>query len=158
MVGITIQNRENQNDKPIGISFRRKDQLAADEILSLVQKVSQTNSRFNALDKLIMTVHSVRLLVGFGTRAIMSRGRPLPVMAHLKRSIVEVKAAEIRLDHAIIIAIARVQNEPDYKAYQKGRKIRPVVQKLLEKTGIGLSGVGAIPELINSKNIFGGIR
>jgi hypothetical protein len=36
MVGITIQNRENQNDNPIGISFRRKDQLAADVILSLV--------------------------------------------------------------------------------------------------------------------------
>ena len=39
MVGITIQIRENQNDKPIGISFRRNDQLAADVILSLVQKV-----------------------------------------------------------------------------------------------------------------------
>jgi len=25
MVGITIQNQVNQNDKPIGISFRRKD-------------------------------------------------------------------------------------------------------------------------------------
>ena len=55
MAGITIQNLENQNDKLIGISFRRKDQLAADVILSLVQKVSQSNARFNALDKLIMT-------------------------------------------------------------------------------------------------------
>jgi len=41
IVGITIQNRENQNDKPIGISFRRKDQVAGDVILSLIQKVSQ---------------------------------------------------------------------------------------------------------------------
>ena len=55
MVGITIQNREYPNVKPIGISFRRKDQLAADAILSLVQKVSQSNARINALDKLIMT-------------------------------------------------------------------------------------------------------
>ena len=107
--------------------------MAADEILSLVQKVSQTNSRFNALDKLIITVHSVRLLVGFGTRAIMSRGRPLPVMANLKRSIVEVKAMDNCLAHAIIIAIARVENEPNYKAYRQGRKIRPVVQKLLAR-------------------------
>jgi len=38
MVGITIQNRKNQNDKHIAISFRRKVQLAADVILSLVQK------------------------------------------------------------------------------------------------------------------------
>ena len=58
--GIKIQNRENQNDTPIGISFRRKDQLAADVILSCVQNVSQSNARLNALDKLIMTVHSVR--------------------------------------------------------------------------------------------------
>ena len=61
MVGITIQNRENQNDKPIGISFGRKDQLVADVILYLVHKVSQLNARFNALDKMIMTVHSVRM-------------------------------------------------------------------------------------------------
>jgi hypothetical protein len=70
MVGITIHNRENQNDKPIGISFRRKDQLAPDVILSLVQKVSQSNSRFNALDKLIMTVQSVRMPVGLDKRQL----------------------------------------------------------------------------------------
>ena len=52
MVGITIQNRENQNVKPIGISFRRKDQVAADVILSLVRKVSKSNARFKAPDKL----------------------------------------------------------------------------------------------------------
>ena len=106
MVGITIQNRENQNDKPIGISFRRKDQLA-DVILSLVQKVSQSNSRFNALDKLIMTVHYVRKPLGFGKSAIKIRGRPLSIMAHLKTSVVEVQASENCLAHAIIIAIQK---------------------------------------------------
>ena len=75
MAGITIQNLENQNDKLIGISFRRKDQLAADVILWLVQKVSQSNARFNALDKLIMTVHSVRMPVGFGKRGMKSMGQ-----------------------------------------------------------------------------------
>jgi hypothetical protein len=85
MVGITIQNGENQNDKSIGISFRRKDQLGADVILSLVQKVSQSNARFNALDKLIMTVHSVRMPVGFGKRGMKSRGRPLSVIKKKKK-------------------------------------------------------------------------
>jgi len=61
MVGKTIQTCENQYDKPIGITSRRKGQLAADVILSLVQKASQSNATFNALDKLIMTVHSVRM-------------------------------------------------------------------------------------------------
>jgi hypothetical protein len=43
IVGITIQNRVNQNDKTIGIGFRRKDHLAGDVIWSLVEKVSQSN-------------------------------------------------------------------------------------------------------------------
>jgi len=60
MVGITIQNEVNQNDKPIGISFRRKDQLSADVIYFVFEKVSQSNSRFNALDTMVLTVHSVR--------------------------------------------------------------------------------------------------
>ena len=147
MVGITIQNRGNQNDKPIGISFRRKDQLAADVILFLVQKVSQSNCRFNALVKLIMTVHSVIMPVGFG-RGMKSRGRPLSVMALLKRSVVVVKAAENCLAHAIIIAIAKVENFPNYASFRDGIKIRPVVRKLLADTCIALSGGGGIPKLI----------
>jgi len=70
MVGITIQNRVNQNDKPIAITFRRKDHLAGDVIWPHVVKVSQSNFRFKYLDTLIMTVHSVRIPVGFGKRAI----------------------------------------------------------------------------------------
>ena len=40
MVGITIQNRVNHNDKPTGISFRRKDQLAGDVIWSVVESLT----------------------------------------------------------------------------------------------------------------------
>ena len=134
MVGITIQNRVNQNDKPIGISFRRKDQLAGDAIISLVQKVLQSNSSFNALDKFIMTVHSVKIPVGFGRR-IKRRGRPLSVMSHLKTSVVEMKASENCLAHAIIIAIAKVENDiikhigkvERYVLYYKSCLIRQVL-------------------------------
>ena len=80
VVGITIQNQVNQNDKPIGISFRRKDQLSGEVIRSVFEKVSQSNSRFNALDTLVVTVHSVKMPAGF---AIKTMGRPLSVMAHL---------------------------------------------------------------------------
>ena len=47
-----------------------------------------------------------------------------------------------------------MENDPDYKAFRKGRKIRPVVQKLLDKTGIDLSGGGEIPELLNFQKYF----
>ena len=41
MVRITIQNQVNQNDKPIGISFRRKDQLSGEVIWSVFENLSQ---------------------------------------------------------------------------------------------------------------------
>ena len=63
MVGITIQNQVNQNDKPIGISFKRKDQLSGEVIRSVFEKVSQSNARINALDTLVVTVHSVKMTV-----------------------------------------------------------------------------------------------
>jgi hypothetical protein len=90
MIGITISNEVNVQDKAIGISFRRKDQITEDVIWAVFEKVAQSNARFNALDKLVMTIHSVKMPIGHGR--IARKGRPLEVMAHLKRSIVEVKA------------------------------------------------------------------
>ena len=61
MIGITIYNELNQSDTPIGFSFRHKDQLTSDVIWSVFDKVTQTNSRLNASDTLILTVHSVTM-------------------------------------------------------------------------------------------------
>ena len=85
--------------------------------------------------------------VGFGRRALKTRGRPLSVMAHLKRSIVKVVAEENCLAHALIIAVARLTNDPNYKAYIQGRKILPKVRELLEVTGVDLINGGDLPEL-----------
>jgi len=60
MVGMNIQNQINQNVKPNGISFRRKDQLPGNVIRSVFEKVSQSNYRLDALDTLVVTVHSAR--------------------------------------------------------------------------------------------------
>ena len=91
MVGITITNEVNVSDKEIGISFRRKDQITSEIMWSVLGKVAQSNARFNDLDKLIMTVHSVKMPIGNG-RVITAKGRSLETMVRLKRSIVEVKA------------------------------------------------------------------
>jgi hypothetical protein len=40
MVGLTISNDQNVGDKAVGISFRRKDQLSAEAILAVFQKVN----------------------------------------------------------------------------------------------------------------------
>ena len=146
MVGITIRNEVNVQDKVIGLSFRRKDQISADVILSVWEKVTQSNSRFNALDTLVLQVHSVKMPVGFG-RAVKTRGRPLFVLAHLKRSIVEVKSETNCLAHAILISIAKITNDPNYTTYRKGRKLGTVVNQLLQTTGINLDRGGGIREL-----------
>jgi len=112
----------------------------------------QSNARFNALDKLVMTVHSVKMPIGHDR--ISTKGRPLETMVHLKRSIVEVKAEKNCLDHALIASIAKLANDPDYKAFRQGRKILPVVDHLLATTGIDLTNGGGIPELMQFQEHF----
>jgi len=120
--GIPIQNQKNQNDKPIGISFRWKDQIPGDAIWRVFEMVPQSNSRLNVLHTLFLTVHSFRVPI-----VLVYRGRSLSVMAQLKRSIVEVKAEENCLARSLRIAIAKVDIDSNYDAFRKGRKIRHVV-------------------------------
>ena len=90
--------------------------------------------------------------VGFGR--VKSKGRPLSVMAHLKRSIIEVKAGTNCLAHDLIIAIARLTNDPNYKAYLQGPRILPEVQHLLQTTGIDLQNGGGINEIQRFQDHF----
>jgi hypothetical protein len=64
MVGVTISNEVNVQDKPIGISFRRKDQLSEEVIWSMFKKVTQSNARFNAEYRSVVVVHTVKMPVG----------------------------------------------------------------------------------------------
>jgi hypothetical protein len=57
--------------------------MSRDVIWSVLEKVSQSNSRFNALYTLTLEVHAVKMPAGFG-RGIKTKGRPLGVMAHFK--------------------------------------------------------------------------
>jgi phosphoribosylformimino-5-aminoimidazole carboxamide ribonucleotide (ProFAR) isomerase len=94
--------------------------------------------------------------VGFGR--VKSKGRPLSVMAHLKRSVIEGKAETNCLAHALIIATARITNDPDYNSYRNGRRILPVVKHLLETTGIDLQHGGGINEVQQFQDHFTGYR
>jgi len=145
MVGITISNEVEMKDRAIGISFRRKDQITRDVIWSVFEKVAQSNARFNALDKLVVTVHSVKMPIGDGGDGIATKGRPLDIMVHLKRSIVQVREESNCLAHALVITKSKVDGDPNYNSYRRGYKIRPVVAVLLETTGIDLRAVGKYP-------------
>ena len=154
MVDVTISNEVNMQDKPIGISFRRRDQLSSDVIWSLFENVAQSNARFNAMDKLIIVVRSVEMPVEFGHTALKNQGRQPANIAHLKRSIIEVRAENNCLSHASIIAKARADGHPYHQSFRKGNKILPVVASLLEEKGIDVTHGGGIPELIRFQKNF----
>jgi hypothetical protein len=71
----------------------------------------------------------------------------------LKRSIIEVKAENNCLAHSVVIAVAKLTNDPDYKVYRQRRKIHSVADPLLSMTGIDLSN-GGVPELIRFQEHF----
>ena len=126
---MSIHNGYNQPEKHIGLSFRKRDQVSRDVLWSVFEKVTQSNARYQAL-VCTFRVHSVKMLVGFGN-AQTSKGRPLSVMAHLKRSIVEMNSEGNYLAHALVIAVARMKNDPNYQAYKRGLEILPSVSELL---------------------------
>ena len=93
--------------------------------------------------------------VGFGNGGVKTEGRPVSVLAHVKRSVLEVKAEENCLAHALVIAVAKLENDHKYTSYRRGCKIGPAVQQLLEKSGIELKNGGAgLPELIKFQLYF----
>jgi hypothetical protein len=129
MVGMSIHNADSQQDRPIGLSFRRKEQISRDVLWNVFEKITQSSARYQALDTLMFHVHSGRTPVGFGKRAEKTKGRPLSVMAQLKRSIVKVKAEENYLANALVFAVARVTNDSNYIQCRMGRnKVLPKVR------------------------------
>ena len=63
MVGISIHNADNQQDRPIELSFRKRNVL-----WNVFEKMMQSNARYQALDTRTFHVHSVRMPVGFDKR------------------------------------------------------------------------------------------
>ena len=82
------------------------------------------------------------------------KGSPLASMVQLKKSFVGVRGENNCLAHTLVITTDRLNNDPTYKAYRQGRKIRPVVRQLHETTGIDLNNGGGIPELTRFQDHF----
>jgi len=58
------------------------------------------------------------------------------------------------LAHALNIAKAKADGDPNYESYRHGFKLRPIVDRLLETTGIDLSRGGGVPELMRFQEHF----
>jgi hypothetical protein len=153
MVGITIHNEVNLLDKTSGISFRRKDQLTEEGIWSVFSKGAQSNAWYNALDRMIVVIHSVKIPIGFGRKALKTMGRPLSVTAHLKRSIIKVKAKTNCLAHALIIAIARLMIQITYRTGRGVRYFQRYSVYCRQRESICVTAGGSV-EYNSSKSTF----
>ena len=79
----------------------------------MFEKVAHSKTRFIAEDRLVVVVHTVKMPVGFGRTALMRKGRTVANLAHLKRSVIEVKSENNCLAHALIVAIASLEKDPN---------------------------------------------
>jgi hypothetical protein len=74
---------------------------------------------------------------------VKTKGRSLDDLSAKERSIV-VQAALLCLTHALIIGIARVNNDPMYALYRHRRYFEKPVEDLLKASGIVLSNGGGL--------------
>ena len=72
LVGMRIRNTENVQDKVVGISFRRRDQLKPDLVVYF-SKVIQSNARFGLTDRLEVHLDHVGMPTGNGRMAEKGR-------------------------------------------------------------------------------------
>ena len=147
LVGLRIRNTENVQDKVVGISLRRRDQLKPDVVWAVLGKVIQSNARFGLSDRLEVHLDHVRMPVGNGRMAEKTKGRSLDVLSAIKKSIIAVKAAFLCLAHALVIAMARVNSDPKYKSYSNGYGLNKPVEDLLKASGVDLFNGGGLEEL-----------
>jgi len=69
LVGLRIRNTGNVQDKVVGISFRRREQLKTDVVWGVLGKVVQSNAWFGLCDRLEVHLDHVMMSAGTGKRA-----------------------------------------------------------------------------------------
>jgi hypothetical protein len=85
LVGLRIRNTENMEDRVMGISLRRRDQLKPNAVWSVLGKVIQSNARFELTDQPEVHLDHVRMPAGKGNRAEERTGRSLDVLSAVER-------------------------------------------------------------------------
>jgi hypothetical protein len=76
----------------------------------------------------------VRIPAGNGREK--TKRRCLDILSDIKKSIVVVKAGFLFLPHALIIAMSRLNRNPNYKSYRNGYSMKQPVQELLTASGV----------------------
>ncbi|CAH0387605.1 unnamed protein product [Bemisia tabaci] len=96
--------------KPLFVSPRRNDQLSAETILSVIEKILNSNEEFLVAGTVIVKFSVIRLPAGFGRLPVyVNLTLPFDVYCLRKRSILSIKDRDfLCLARAIVISLAHI--------------------------------------------------
>jgi len=137
LVEVRIRKTVNVQDKVIGISFRRHEQLKPDMAWGLLGNGFQSNTR----DRFEM---HFRISVVNGREK--TKGRSLDAMGEIKKCIVVLKAVFFCLAHAVIFAMCGVIGDHVYKSYRDGYDLKQPVEVPLRASVVDLINGGGLKE------------
>ena len=140
--------RSTQLNTPISMPFMPLHQLTPERVFSQVQRVVQSNRDFRLNDTVSVDVIHVEAPQGSG------RKKPRSIVnikeyLHKKKSIITIQNNDnLCLARALVVAIAKVENEPDYKDLTKpGRRAQEKRAKALHAAANVPLGPCGIPEV-----------
>lgn len=136
LIRISMDNPEL--DYPIVLPFMRRSALTADRILSEIERVLQSYEQFVLDHSFGMEFVHVNMLKGFGHRR-----KPYVDIGKLlenKKSMIQIRNSDnLCCARALVTAIARIQNHPQWDNIRKGRTIQGELAKdLHKKAGVPL--------------------
>ena len=133
----------NQLDKPIHFPFMTADRLTSERILAEFEHVIQSNQEFRLNDTVeINLIHVSMPIGGKGTKR-----SEVNLKKHLKKkkSIIRIQNEDnLCMARALVVAKAKVDNNPQYKSMTKrrGTMQKRMAQELQQNTGVPFGPCG----------------
>ena len=108
--------RSEQLDTPISIPFMPVEQLTTERVFSQIERVIQSNRDFRLNDAVTVDIIHVEVPEGSGRSKLKRDTLNIREYLHKKRSIITIQNNDnLCLARALVVAIAKVENKPNYK-------------------------------------------
>ena len=139
--------RSTQLDTPISIPFMPLIQLTPERVFSQIERVVQSNRDFRLNDTVTVDIIHVEAPQGSGRskRTILN----IKEYLHKKKSVIVIQNNDnLCLARALVVAIAKVENAPNYKDLTKpGRRTQEIKARELHTAANVPLGPCGIPEV-----------
>ena len=115
--------RSEQLDTPISIPFLRVERLTTERVFSQIERVIQSNQEFRLNDTVTIDINHVKTPEGRGKSKL--KRTTLNIREHLKekKSIICINNTDdFCLARALVVSIARIENDPMYSHIRKSNR------------------------------------